>query len=135
MTYDLSEMPSIDHRDLQRLKSQGYLTTDDVLHAVRDQFRRGDLEQRTGLSLAVLVRWARISDLTRVMGLTPVHAELLDGVGIWSLEELRRERPRSLARRLNRRNARLGLSPDGVRELQVENWIEQAQRLRASVVC
>ena len=133
MTYDLSDMPSIDREDLRRLHHSGVKTTGDVLDAMRDRLRLDEIERRSGVSLALLVRWARFADLTRVMGLTPMHAELLDACGVWSLEELRRERAASLARRLNRRNAQLGYVQGLIRELQVDNWIAQARRMRAQV--
>lgn len=65
------------------------------------------------------------NDLSRIKGIGPKHAEMLKGIGVDSVKELRHRNPESLKQMIeSRHGAVIGLSL-----AQCENWITQAKAM------
>lgn len=65
------------------------------------------------------------NDLARIKGIGPKHAEMLKGIGIDSVKELRHRNPENLKKLIeSRHGAVIGLSL-----AQCEDWVTQAKAL------
>lgn len=65
------------------------------------------------------------NDLARIKGIGPKHAEMLKGIGVDSVKELRHRNPANLKKLIeSRHGAVIGLSL-----AQCEDWVNQAKAL------
>jgi predicted flap endonuclease-1-like 5' DNA nuclease len=67
------------------------------------------------------------NDLANLKGIGPKHAEMLKGIGVDSIKELRHRTPANLKKMIDERHGRVvGLSEDEVR-----TWIDAAKAYQA----
>ncbi len=87
------------------------------------------LEERTGISRDLILKWVNLADLLRIKGVGEEYCTLLEEAGVSTLEELQQCDPEDLYRRMIEAN----LAKRVVRRLptlaMVTRWIEQAQEL------
>lgn len=75
----------------EELAKAGVVTTRALLERCRTPEATARLARQTGLGEQVLARWAASADLTRVKGIGHEHMNLLNAMGIGSLDQLARE--------------------------------------------
>jgi predicted flap endonuclease-1-like 5' DNA nuclease len=112
-----------------RLKIGGITYSDQLLLAAGTLEKRSGLSRATGLEVAVIDRLVRRADLARIKGIGLIFADMLERVGVDSVEALRRAAPDRLHARLcelnrSERMARRSPTPE-----EVEDWIRQAKAL------
>ena len=66
------------------------------------------------------------NDLSRLKGIGPKHAEMLESIGVDSIKELSHRNAASLKEMIETRHGKV----IGMGLAQVEDWIKQAKRLQ-----
>ncbi len=133
MLHDIIGMAGLGRLQAEKLSHAGIKTSDDFLGLCCDVDARHLIEERTGIAEPELRKWARMVDLTRVEGLEPLHADLLDSAGVHSLTDLRRRDSREVASLLARENEKRKLMEETPDAAEVENWISRAKRIAPRV--
>jgi len=110
----------------KKLRAQGVNTLQDLLDSDTQS-----LAAATDLSHELLAKWQSQVQLQVVNGIGPQYSELLVRAGIRSMEELARQEPGPLAKRLNDYEASLGKRVQGtlIDPTRTENWVAQAREL------
>ncbi len=113
----------------KKLKEAGIPTSGKLLAQGATRSGRQKIEETTGISGSLVLRWVNHVDLFRIKGVQKQFAELLEAAGVDSVPELSHRVPENLFARMKEVNAEKHL----VRKLpglkQVANWIEQAKSL------
>ena len=113
----------------KKLKDAGIKTSGTLLEQGSSRSGRQKIEDTTGISGALVLRWVNHVDLFRIKGVQKQYAELLEAAGVDSVPELSHRVPAHLLARMKEVNAEKHL----VRKLpgpnQVAGWIEQAKSL------
>ena len=85
MTYKIDSIEGIGSSYAVKLNSVGVRTTDDLLTHCASPNGRNMLSQQSGVSQALLLKWANMADLMRISGVGPQYAELLEAAGVDAL--------------------------------------------------
>jgi predicted flap endonuclease-1-like 5' DNA nuclease len=113
----------------KKLKEAGIPTSGKLLAQGSSRSGRQKIEETTGISGSLVLRWVNHVDLFRIKGVQKQYAELLEAAGVDSVPELSHRVPANLFAKMKEVNAEKHL----VRKLpgpkQVAGWIEQAKSL------
>jgi hypothetical protein len=94
---------------------------------------REEIEEKTGIPHAHILRWVNHADLIRIVGVAEQFAELLEASGVDSIPELSQRVAENLHAKMLETNEKKKL----VRRLptvsQVSTWIEQCKSLPRAV--
>lgn len=112
-----------------RLKVGGITYSDQLLLAAGTPEKREALSRATGLDVAVIERLARRADLARVKGIGLIFADMLEVIGVDSVEALRYASPEPLRARLHELNRAERMARRSPTLEEVEDWVRQAQAL------
>ena len=112
-----------------KLHEVGVTTTEDLLEKGATPQGRGELEEASGVSGKLILRWVNMADLFRVNGVSEEYADLLEAAGVDTVPELAQRNANNLHQAMTDVNGEKNL----VRELpaasQVESWVSQAKDL------
>lgn len=113
----------------EKLKKVGIVTTEALLKEGATPAGRKSLEEKTGISHALLLEWVNHADLFRIKGIGEEYSDLLEEAGVDTVVELAQRKPENLLEKMAEVNSAKKL----VRRLpvlsQVKDWVEQAQKL------
>jgi len=113
----------------QKLADAGVATREALLEKGATPQGRKELEEATGISHTLLLKWINRADLFRIKGIGEEYSDLLEAAGVDTVPELAQRKAENLYATLQSVNAEKKL----VRRLpslnQVSNWIEQARQL------
>ena len=112
-----------------RLKEQGIYNSDQLLQAARTPAGRGELAGRIDLDAQEVLDLAKRADLAQVRGIGGVFADLLEHVGVDTVEELATRSPIDLHAELVATNDRKRLAGRLPTLKVVEDWVLQAAGL------
>lgn len=129
MAYRLSRIEGIGPAYAAKLAEAGLATTADLLEAAARPKGRAALAERTGISEALILKWANRADLMRVKGISEEISDLLEAAGVDTVPELKRRRPDHLAEALKAANARKRLVRRVPGAAQCARFIEEAKAL------
>jgi len=122
----LTKIEGIGEVYAQNLKDAGIATVEALLVAGASPKGRQELEEKTGIGHAYILKWVNRADLFRVKGISEEYADLLEASGVDTVPELARRKGENLHAKLGEVNAAKKL----VRKLpalsQVSDWIKQA---------
>lgn len=119
----------------RRLRELGISTTLDLVREGADA--RGRQRIIHGLDIAELAarRWVSMADLLRVPGLGGQDAEILEAVGVATVQMFGQRDPSALARQIEAANADLQLRPDALPAVAtIAGWVRTARLLRPLIV-
>ena len=112
-----------------QLEAVGVKTTDDLLERGATPKGREELEGKSGIGHALILKWVNRVDLYRINGVGSEYSDLLEIAGVDSVPELAQRNPANLTETVAEANAARNL----VRKLpsldQVTDWVEQAKKL------
>ncbi len=112
-----------------QLMAVGIATTEALLEKGATPQSRKAIEEATGISHDLLLKWINRADLFRIKGIGEEYSDLLEAAGVDTVPELAQRNPENLYAALQSVNAEKKL----VRRLpalaQVSDWIEQAKKL------
>jgi predicted flap endonuclease-1-like 5' DNA nuclease len=111
------------------LKEQGIYHSDQLLQATRTPAARQELAERINLDAESIRELAKRADLARVRGIGGVFADLLDHVGVGTVEDLATRAPIDLYSELLQTNEQLRLAGRMPTLPAVEDWVFQATEL------
>jgi len=127
MAYKINEIQGIGPSYAEKLAAAGITTTENLLEQGADAKGRKALGEKTGISGALLLKWANNADLMRISGIGPQFAELLEGAGVDTVKELRNRNVENLAAKMGEINEEKKLARVSPAASVVQGWIEQAK--------
>lgn len=129
MAYRLARIEGIGPKHAARFGEAGLATTDDLLEAAARPKGRAALADRTGISEALILKWANRADLMRVKGISEEIGDLLEAAGVDTVPELKRRRAEELAVALQAVNGKKNLVRRVPGEAQCARFIAEAKAL------
>jgi predicted flap endonuclease-1-like 5' DNA nuclease len=112
-----------------QLEAIGVKTTDNLLERGATPKGREELEEKSGIGHALILKWVNRVDLYRINGVGSEYSDLLEIAGVDTVPELAQRNAANLTETLAEANAARNL----VRKLptlaQVTDWIDQAKAL------
>jgi len=127
MSYKISEIEGIGPAYAEKLATAEIATTDDLLDRCETSAGRKAVSEATGLSTALLLKWANRADLMRIKGVGPQFAELLENAGVDTVKELRTRNAANLTTKMDEINQQKKLARTAPSASLVEGWIGQAK--------
>lgn len=113
----------------EKLQQVGIGSLEALLEQGKTAKGRADLEEKTGISGKLILKWVNRADLFRVKGIGEEYGDLLEIAGVDTVPELAQRNAENLYNKMAEVNAERNL----VRRLpslsQVADWIEQAKQL------
>ena len=113
----------------QKLQDAGVATTDSLLEMGATPQGRKSIAERSGIPIALILRWVNHVDLYRINGVGEEFADLLEAAGVDTVPELAQRIPENLYQKLmtvNEEENRVRQLPS---ETQISSWVEQAKKL------
>ena len=127
--YKIEDIEGIGPVRGEQFRAAGVKDTDALLAHSSTPKQRNELAAKTGISEALILKFANMVDLYRVNGIGSEYSELLEATGVDTVPELAQRNPANLAEALAKVNAEKQLTRRTPSEADVENWIGQAKRL------
>ena len=132
-TGSLSDIEGIGPASVEKLAAAGVHTPKELLKAGGTKQGRAALSQQTGISTDHLLKWVNRADLSRVKGVGPQYAELLEASGVDTPKELASRNPDNLVASMTKTNAEKHLVRQVPSVSQVDGWIKSAKKLKPAV--
>jgi predicted flap endonuclease-1-like 5' DNA nuclease len=89
MSYKIEEIEGVGAVYAEKLRALGIKTTDDLLEKGATKKGRASLEETTGISEKLILRWTNHADLFRIKGVAGQFSELLEASGVDTVKEFR----------------------------------------------
>jgi len=132
-TGTLSDIEGIGPASVEKLATAGVKTPKDLLKAGGTPDGRAQLSQKTGISTDHLLKWVNRADLSRVKGVGPQYADLLEASGVDTPKELASRNADNLVASMTKTNAAKHLVHQVPSASQVDGWIKNAKTLKPMV--
>lgn len=127
--FQLKNFTGVDSDDIERLKSRGIKTADQMLTAAQTGRQRAALAKDTGIPADRILELVKLSDLARLPGVKGIRARLYYNAGVDSVETMAEWEPEALRTRVTRYMERTGF--EGIPPLPKEvcSTIANARKL------
>lgn len=112
-----------------KLREQGIDTQAQLLAKCASPAGRRQLEEGSGISGKLILKWANRADLARISGVGEEYADLLEHSGVDTVPELAQRNAGNLHAKMEEVNAAKNLVRSMPSESQVSGWVEQARGL------
>lgn len=129
----LAKVEGIGKAYAQKLAEAGVATTQALLDKGASPQGRQEIAEKTGISPKLILRWVNHVDLFRIKGVGEEYADLLEVAGVDTVPELAQRNPENLYQKLIEVNQEKKLVRQLPSEIQIRDWVEQAQRLPRKV--
>ena len=126
---DLTTIEGIGEVYSGQLSAAGISTTEDLLEKAATPAGRQAVEEETGISGKLVLRWANMADLFRIKGVSEEYADLLEACGVDTVPELAQRNPENLYQALIQTNEEKQLVRVIPGESQVASWVSEAKEL------
>ena len=113
----------------EKLAAAGVVTTAQLLEKCAAPAGRKALEEATGISGALILKWTNHADLFRINGIAGQFAELLEASGVDTVKEFRHRVPANLHAKVTEVNAEKNLCNRVPSLSELEKMIAQAKEL------
>ncbi len=133
MAYKIDEIEGIGPAYAEKLIAAGIKTTEDLLTAGAKPSGRKKLEETTGISGKLILKWVNHADLFRINGVAGQFAELLEASGVDTVKEFRHRVPANLKAKMDEVNEQKNLCNRVPSVSELEKMIEQAKVLEPVV--
>jgi len=133
MALNIEEVEGIGPVYAQKLNAAGIKTDADMLETAGSPKGRAELAAKTGISPAIILKWANHVDLMRISGVGPQYAELLEAAGVDTVKELAQRNAANLAAKLAEVNTQKKLSGTSPSASMVTDWIGEAKKLEPKI--
>lgn len=133
MAYKIGEIEGIGPAYAEKLIAAGIKTTEDLLTAGAKPSGRKKLEETTGISGKLILKWVNHADLFRINGVAGQFAELLEASGVDTVKEFRHRVPANLKAKMDEVNEQKNLCNRVPSVSELEKMIEQAKVLEPVV--
>lgn len=133
MSYKITAIEGIGPAFAEKLAAAEISTTDDLLTRCATPAGRNSVAETTGLSTAVLLKWANRADLMRISGVGSQFSELLEMAGVDTVKELKMRKADNLAATMAEVNRQKKLARTSPSAAIVAGWIEQAKTMEPRI--
>ena len=133
MAYIIDEIEGIGPAYAEKLIAAGIKTTEDLLTTGAKPSGRKKLEETTGISGKLILKWVNHADLFRINGVAGQFAELLEASGVDTVKEFRHRVPANLKAKMDEVNEQKNLCNRVPSVSELEKMIEQAKVLEPVV--
>ena len=133
MAKKFTEIEGIGAVYAEKLEAADVKTVEDLLDAGAKPAGRKALEDNTGVSGKLSLRWVNMADLFRISGVGEEYSELLEAAGVDSVPELAQRNAENLHAKMAEVNEekKLVRATPGLKT--VESWEAQAKELPRAV--
>jgi predicted flap endonuclease-1-like 5' DNA nuclease len=129
MVYKIIDIEGVGDVYAEKLIAAGIKDTDAILDKCAKPAGRKALEEETGISGKLILKWTNHADLMRINGVGPQFSELLEASGVDTVKELRNRVPENLHKKLEEVNAVKNLVNRVPALVEVEKMVAQAKEL------
>lgn len=133
MNYKIEDIEGVGPVFAEKLGAAGVKDTEGLLEKAASRNGREALEEATGISGKLILKWVNHADLMRVNGVGGQYAELLEEAGVDTVKELRNRNAENLAAAMAAANDRRKLTGNVPSASMVAKWIEQAKEMEPMV--
>lgn len=105
MAYKVIDIEGVGTAYAEKLTAAGIDTATKLLAKCAAPAGRKALEEETGISGTLILKWCNHADLFRVKGVGPQFAELLEAAGVDTVKELAHRKADNLAAKMEEVNA------------------------------
>ena len=113
----------------QKLVDAGIKTTGKLLKVGATAKGRKELEEKTGISHALVLEWVNHVDLYRIKGVGQEYSDLLEEAGVDTVPELAQRNAENLHTKMVEVNNMKKLVRQLPSQGQVADWVQQAKML------
>ncbi len=100
MAYKVIDIQGVGPAYAEKLQAAGVDTAAKLLAKGSCPKGRKELEEATGITGTLILKWCNHADLYRVKGVGPQFAELLEAAGVDTVKELGHRKPENLAAKM-----------------------------------
>lgn len=129
MAYKISEIEGVGDVYAQKLNDAGIKTVDHLLEACASAKGRKEMEEKTGISGKLILKWTNHADLFRINGVGPQFAELLEASGVDTVKELSHRVAANLNKKMIEVNEEKNLTRRVPTTEEIQKMIDQAKEL------
>lgn len=129
MAYKVIDIEGVGAAYAEKLVAAGVNTAAQLLDKCAAPAGRKALEEATGISGKLILKWANHADLFRVKGVGPQFAELLEASGVDTVKELAHRKPENLAAKMLEVNAEKKLVRRVPVVAEVQKMVDYAKEL------
>ena len=129
MAYKIDQIEGIGEVYARKLEALGVTTTEELLKRAATPKGREKLAEESGISQALILKWANHADLFRIKGVAGQFAELLEAAGVDTVKELRHRVAANLHAKLVEINDAKNLCNRVPAEAAVQRMIDRAKEL------
>jgi predicted flap endonuclease-1-like 5' DNA nuclease len=133
MTSSIADLDGLAPTFIAKMKKIGIRTTEKLLETAKSVKGRQMLAEKTEIDVKQLLRVANLIDRMRIKGVGQEYSELLEAVGVITVNQLRYRNPARLAKAMAEANAKRKLVRVLPSEHTVEQWIENAKKLPVKI--
>jgi predicted flap endonuclease-1-like 5' DNA nuclease len=129
----IDKIERVGPKHAKKLINFGIGTTDRLLLVAAHKRGREDLAEQTKIPENLILEWVNTADLIRIKGIGEEYSNLLEQVGVETVDDLRQCRAKDLYKSLvdmNREKILVRRIPS-LRD--VENWVKQAKSVKTVV--
>ena len=125
----LKEVEGIGSVYAGKLAEAGITTTEALLDKGASPKGRNEMEETTGISGKLILRWMNMVDMFRIKGVGEEYSDLLEAAGVDTVPELAQRNAENLYQKLVETNAEKKLVRHLPGKGQVQAWVAQAKDL------
>ena len=125
----LVEIEGIGETYATKLESAEIKSLEVLLQKGSTKKGRKELEDATGISGKLLLRWINMADLFRVKGIGEQYSDLLEAAGVDTVPELAQRKPENLHGKMVEVNESKNLVRATPSLSAVEKWVAEAKEL------
>lgn len=129
MAYKIEQIEGIGEVYAAKLAEVGIKTTENLLEQCANPAGRKKVEEATGISHKLILKWTNHADLFRINGIASQFAELLEAAGVDTVKEFRHRVPANLQPKLVEVNEAKNLCNRVPAVSELEKMIAQAKEL------
>jgi predicted flap endonuclease-1-like 5' DNA nuclease len=126
---NIIEIEGIGESYAQKLESAEISSVESLLEKCASSAGRKAIEEITGISHKLILRWVNHADLFRIEGIGGQYAELLEASGVDSVPELAQRKAEHLCEKMTEVNHEKKLVRKLPAQSQIVDWIAQAKQL------
>lgn len=125
----LNEIEGIGEKYAATLTAAGVKSVEHLLELGATPKGRKTLEDDTGISGKLILRWVNMADLFRIKGVGEEYADLLEAAGVDTVPELAQRKPENLHAKMVEVNEAKNLVRALPAASKVTDWVAQAKEL------
>ena len=129
MAYKIEQIEGIGEVYAEKLGAVGIKTTEDLLEKCANAKGRAAIEEETGISHKLILKWTNHADLMRINGVAGQFAELLEAAGVDTVKEFRHRVAANLQPKMVEINEQKNLCNRVPAVSELERMIAQAKEL------